>query len=335
MYLGALLWDNSEFSATVKMKRQGEIDWPRHYAALVEYGKEYGTCNVQKKFKFEEYNCILHGLGDNGDDFHYSSKLGTWLANQRSFHNGRRGEARRLTPEREELMQRLVNEGKLLWDASEMSGTKVYGQTSWPLNYAALLQYRQLYGHCHVSQSFNFECMIPGENGQEIPYRGNLGRWLMTQRQSKKGQRNPLSPERDALLQKLQDEGVFAWEPSTAGVRAPTIRKNTFGKHIAESDWEIHYLALIEYSKIHGNCNIPQKEEFECDLPGMGEGGQTFKYKGRLGQWVRSQRQLKRALDMNESTSQKRGDKPEHKGTIQTLSPDREAKLQKLVNEGI
>ena len=318
------------------MKRQGEIDWPRHYAALVEFGKEFGHCNVPKKYKHEEYTCILKGMGDNGDDFHYAHRIGTWLANQRSFHNGRRGEARRLTPERAEMMQRLVDEGKLLWDASTMSGTKSYGATAWPINYAALLQYRQQYGHCHVSQSFNYECILPGlgENGEDLKYTGNLGRWLMTQRQSKKGQRNLMSPEREALLQKLQDEGVFAWDPTVAGVRAPCVRKKAFGRHVAESDWEIHYMALLDFCRIHGTCNVPQKEEYECELPGMGQGGEPYKYKGKLGQWLRSQRQLKRALDENEGNPRKKGERSEKGFILQTIAPEREAKLQRLVDQG-
>ena len=39
-------------------------------------------------------------------------------------------------------------------------------------------------------------------------YKGNLGMWLASQRTAKKGQNNKkLAPEREALLQKLVDEG--------------------------------------------------------------------------------------------------------------------------------
>lgn len=332
-----LTWDDAEPGASTKTKRRGEADWPKHYAALLEYEKEFGHCNVHKKFKHEDYTCVLKGMGEDGEDFHYAGKLGTWLANQRSFHSGRRG--RTLSSERDELLQKLVDDGKLLWNASEMSGTKAFGQATWPLNFAALLQYRLQYGHCNVSQNFHYECVLPGlgENGEDVQYSGNLGRWLMTQRQSKKGQRNRLSPQREAQLQRLHDEGVFAWDPTAAGIRAPTVRRNTFGKHMGESDWDIHYLALIEYSKVHGTCNVPQKDEFECDIAGMGEDGQPFKYKGRLGQWVRSQRQLKRALDAPASESKRKPRKsedPDKPILIQTLSPEREAKLQLLVDQG-
>ena len=101
--------------------------------------------------------------------------------------------------------------GKLLWDASDFSGTRQHGVINWPVAYAALLEYRKLHGHCHIHQAEMFECDLPGMDayGGVAHYKGNLGRWVMTQRQSKKGQRNKLSPERKALLQKLVDEGTL------------------------------------------------------------------------------------------------------------------------------
>ena len=113
MRIGCLLWDNSCMSATVKMKKQGDLDWPRHYAALLVYHERYGHCNVHKKFKFEDFVCTLKGMGPDGSDVEYRGKLGTWLANQRAFHRGRRGEKRLLLPDREALLQKLVDEGNV------------------------------------------------------------------------------------------------------------------------------------------------------------------------------------------------------------------------------
>jgi hypothetical protein len=224
------MWDSSENSATVRMKKQGDYDWPRHYAALLQYCKEYGHCNVNKRFKTEDYKCVLPGLGDDGGDYHYSGRLAGWLSNQRAHRKGKRGNNRKLPDDRLALLQSLVDEGistfysfclfymnylctlgKLLWDASDISGTRLLGSITWPINYAALLEYRRVHGHCNVPQASTFECDLPNmaEDGGPLRYAGSLGRWLMTQRQSKRGQRNSLSPEREALLQKLVDEGYL------------------------------------------------------------------------------------------------------------------------------
>jgi hypothetical protein len=80
-------------------------------------------------------------------------------------------------------------------------------------------------------------------------------------------------------------------------------------------DWNIHYAALLKYRKEHGHCNVPYLDKYECDLPGMGENGQTFHYYGTLGSWLTRQRRYRKGL---------RG----------TLQPEREALLQKLVDEG-
>jgi hypothetical protein len=74
--------------------------------------------------------------------------------------------------------------------------------------------------------------------------------------------------------------------------------------------WDIHYSALIEYGKEHGNCNIPIKTIYECILPG----DDVKHYSGCLGNWLELQR---RAKVMNQ------------------LSPDLEVRLQKLVDMGM
>jgi hypothetical protein len=55
-----------------------------------------------------------------------------------------------------------------------MSGTRLQGAVMWPINYAALLQFKEKYGHCNVPQSLIFECELPGmgENGAAMHYSG-------------------------------------------------------------------------------------------------------------------------------------------------------------------
>lgn len=98
MSSGLLRWSNTE-STTV------DLMWPRHYAALLKYQEEHGTCNVPKT---DRYRCNLPGMGDDGTDFQYHHKLGYWLATQRQTKNNM---CSPLTPEREALLQALVDKG--------------------------------------------------------------------------------------------------------------------------------------------------------------------------------------------------------------------------------
>ena len=81
-------------------------------------------------------------------------------------------------------------------------------------------------------------------------------------------------------------------------------------------DWHAHYGAMLEYLKEHGHCNVPYLDKYECDLVAYDINGDTFHYYGALGSWLTRQRRYKRGL---------RG----------TLTPDREALLQKLVDQGM
>ena len=88
---------------------QGDIDWPRHYAALLRYKEEHGHCNVSRSVTCE---CVLPGKGDDGvSDYEYRGKLGEWVHTQRSAKKGQGG--CKLTPEREALLQKLVDEGDI------------------------------------------------------------------------------------------------------------------------------------------------------------------------------------------------------------------------------
>ena len=103
-----MLWDASETSVNVRLKGQGDVSWPRNFAALLKYGEEHGNCNVLFKVSYE---CILPGMGNNGEDFHYMGKLGQWLSDQRRRKRGTKGN-RILTFDREAQLQQLVDEGK-------------------------------------------------------------------------------------------------------------------------------------------------------------------------------------------------------------------------------
>ena len=81
--------------------------------------------------------------------------------------------------------------------------------------------------------------------------------------------------------------------------------------------WKISYAALLHYCTTHGHCNVPQKDSYECVLPGMADDGTDYNFSGGLGHWLHNQQTMK---------------KGEHGSN---LSPDRERLLQQLVDEGM
>ena len=85
---------------------QGDIDWPRHYAALLLYKELHGHCNVPRSVTCE---CVLPGM-EGVSDYEYRGKLGEWVHNQRQAKKGTQ-RSYKLTPEREALLQKLVDEG--------------------------------------------------------------------------------------------------------------------------------------------------------------------------------------------------------------------------------
>ena len=105
--------------------------------------------------------------------------------------------------------------GSFLWhmnNARVDEKAKILSSTSWPRHYAALLQYRELFGHCNVPYETDFTCTLPGlgyEGKTSYAYKGKLGNWLSNQRAAFRGTgSSTLSEERLGLLQKLVDEGA-------------------------------------------------------------------------------------------------------------------------------
>ena len=104
---------------------------------------------------------------------------------------------------------------------------------------------------------------------------------------------------------------------TTTAPPQPTMTTNlhTTGKRAKEDkEWSRHYAALLEYYKEHDTC--ASSVVYECDLTNMGDDGGNYHYSGKLGRWLDKQKQCK-------------------KGNCNTnLLPEREAKLQLLVDEG-
>lgn len=182
------------------------LAWQKHFTALVEYGKEHGHCNIPVR---AEYTCDLPILSSDGTRMRYSGKLGKWLHDQRQAFKGNKKE--RLRADRANLMQALVDQGLLLWDAAVLHTRKEQDEAAWRRHFAALLEYGREYGHCNVPVLASYECMLPGMGplGTPLQYAGKLGKWLTTQRQAKKGHGYQLAPDRERLLQDLVDQGTI------------------------------------------------------------------------------------------------------------------------------
>jgi hypothetical protein len=159
------------------------------------------------------YECILPGMGENGGDYHYQAKLGSWLNSQRCAKKGTNGSCR-LTEERDKQLESLSLTGMLLWDASEQRASVLRSDKSdisWPRNYAALIHYGEVHGTCNIPQRESYECILPGmgENGSDFHFKANLGAWLNNQRKKRKALgNNKLNPNREALMQSLVDQGI-------------------------------------------------------------------------------------------------------------------------------
>jgi len=213
-----------------------ELPWETHFTALLQYQIQHGHCNVP----FDcVYTCILPE--ENGPGIRYSHALGVWLYQQRVWKSSKHN---RLAAAQEFSLQKLVDEGHLLWEYTTPSSSSVpppppssstvlsssntssslaplggqalvatsqHGETSWHSHYAAILQYCKEHGHCNVPKGFSYECIIPdiGDDSPHGRYVGHLGSWLCYQRRLKKKDKSALLPDREGLLQQLVDEGEY------------------------------------------------------------------------------------------------------------------------------
>lgn len=107
----------------------------------------------------------------------------------------------------------------------------------WKINYEALLEFHRKHNHCRV----------PGRY-KENP---KLGAWVKLQREDykhfKEGKKSPMNEWRIQMLENIGFEfSLFSTEE----------RKNTWIRRLQE---------LMEYRRIHGNCDVPQAH------PGLGK----------------------------------------------------------------
>ena len=226
--------------------------------------------------------------------------------------------------DREALLQKLVNEGRLLWDGTDLGGRRRHSDITWPTNYAALLKYKELRGHCNLTKSASFRCTLKGPNDEDIPYAGPLGKWLSDQKQlvAEGIARRGLTDDRMALLKALVDDGSLNWPdvvfpvilqvPATGtasadstfiddeddddeeeGLKADSgeaYKELTTPPKCDDPDWWRHYQALLHYYQTFGHCNVPPDFFYECTVT-MPD-GEEVAYHDTLGEWLSIERMI-------------------------------------------
>ncbi|EDN70824.1 helicase domain protein [Beggiatoa sp. PS] len=160
-----------------------ETSWEQMFKSLVQYKNKHRHCNVPNP---------------NSENL----QLGVWVNTQRLTK--RKGE---LSEERVEQLNKI----EFVWEPS---------QAYWEKMFEALLEYKNIYGHCKVPDKYS-----------QIP---RLNSWVRTQRKLKKD--GKLKPEYIERLNKIE----FVWNPH-------------------EEFWEQMFKMLIEYKNKHGHCKVPNR----------------------------------------------------------------------------
>jgi len=162
-----------------------DMAWMGNFNLLLEYSQTNITndndCNVPAS------HVIVTAEGK-------SVRLGKWLSKQRT--EKRKGA---LQPDRLQLLQNLVDEGKLCWE-----GNRGSTEDKWMLSYQELLRFAEEHGNCNIPSDYT----VHREDGSDFC----LGSWLGKQRYYKTN--STLKQDRLEKLQALVDKGLLMWRAS-------------------------------------------------------------------------------------------------------------------------
>ncbi len=252
--------------------------WDLRFGELIKYKEQYGNCNVRKHAT--KYNQLADWVGKqrtyykkgnlidmrtkrlNDIGFVWDPYESSW---QEMFdilieYKNRFGDCNvpqlweeniQLatwvgTQRRQYLNNKLENDRiKCLEDIGFMWALKEEFERRWVEMFEALIEYKKAHGDCKVPYEW-------AENEQ-------LVRWLSLQRQNYKN--GKLNKDQ---IKRLEDIG-FVWNP-------------------LESFWKEMFVALVEYKKEHGDCNVPS----------------TWAEDKQLAAWVCSQRTNYRKGNLND-----------------------------------
>jgi hypothetical protein len=216
-------------------KYRVRYDWNVMYDALLDYGREHGHYNVPRR-----HVCKLpEGTKSLGETFHpiETAPLGSWLTSQRADRL-----SNKLKPDRLQLLQTLVNQGKLDW--SPPNALKE-SDTLWPYMFECLSDYCQSKqaergGDFAVSSFPEKLKWIHPVTKEEL----GLGRWMHTQ--FKRRRENRLRQDRMNMFQQLIDQKKFRW---------PQVRK---AKASVKENLQVPY----PHHSSNGNNNQSRSNEY-------------------------------------------------------------------------
>lgn len=216
-----------------------DVAWNTNCDMLLEFFRQFKTCNASWGVKAKAPDGGLFSIG-------------RWLSDQRQAKA--KG---KLAPDRELRLQKLADEGKLVWFTE---GAASLEDVRWDRMYNALVQYGAEHNNdCNIPRSYS--CTL--SDGSVA----NLGEWLHDQRRNKTDAKRKLLPERERRLQDLVDEGKLNWV-LVHGER-----------------WDRMFQLLLKYGEEHGgDCNVPQHYIH------TGPDGTV----SRLGQWLNAQRVIRK-----------------------------------------
>ena len=159
-----------------------DTEWNTTCDMLLEYCRQYGSCNVPSKM-----SCRM----PNGDIV----PVGRWLNDQRRSQDKMKNQSRN-------RLQSLENEGKL---HLELKVSENVNDEKWNQYYSLMIQYGDTHnGDCNVPQKYS----VKMSDGTSV----RLGIWLRCQREHKKRNDPRMTKERVSKLQALVDDGRLLWD---------------------------------------------------------------------------------------------------------------------------
>jgi hypothetical protein len=243
--------------------------WEDRLSELADYHKIHGHCNVTK-----------YCSGEN-------TKLGEWVATQRTHYRLHlEGKISQITLPRIQALESLGFE----W---------VIYVTTWEDRLSELADYRKIHGHCNIPQRHSENAKLGRwVNTQRYEYRLHLEgkashmtlprfqaleslgfEWdrssaTVWERNVKRAQigidhtqaadhrefndgiaaSHPMNSDSD---QTSRDDGSTEYYSQKLSTSKPP--SNASGRHWSVSAWEDRLSELAEYRKIHGDCNVPQR----------------------------------------------------------------------------
>ena len=244
------------------------VDWEARFQELVEYKLVHGNCNVPKEYKVNPQlwmwvhrqrstrETISEERRKKLDSISFTWKareahiIVDWKVGFQQLVEYKRVHGNCNVPRACKANPQLglwVNKQRLRKETMTEERKKrlncigftwkvreAYIIVSWEVRFEQLVEYKRVYGNCNVPQRYK-------ANKQ-------LGEWVGTQRKS-----TSMSEERRKRLNSIG----FTWK-----------------NREANADWEVRFQQLVDYNRVHGNCNVPQK--YQENPP--------------LGIWVREQR---------------------------------------------